>query len=53
MYGTRGGFFTDVLLHSSISYHQKHAFPTVTGPHMNEHAACGAVISLYDGVSIV
>lgn len=46
VYGMGGSCFTDVLLHSSISYHQEHAFHTATVPYMNEHAACGAVISL-------
>jgi hypothetical protein len=48
-----GGCFTDVILHSSTNYHQEHAYPTATEPHPNEHAVCGAVISLYDRVSIV
>jgi hypothetical protein len=36
----------DVTLHSSISYHQEHAVPTVPKLrrlHKYEHAACGAV----------
>jgi len=47
------GCFTDVMLHSSTSYHQGHTYPTATEPHMNEHAVCGAVISPYEEVSIV
>jgi hypothetical protein len=29
-YGMGGHCFTDVMLHSSMSYHQKHALPTAT-----------------------
>jgi hypothetical protein len=27
-YGVTGGYFTDVMLHSSINYHQEHTYPT-------------------------
>jgi hypothetical protein len=49
-----GGCFTDVLLHSSISYHQEHALPTTTEPHRlhkDDQAACGAVILRFHGDS--
>jgi hypothetical protein len=51
-----GGCFTDVMLHSSVSYHQKHAYPKATEPHRlhkNKQGVCGAVILLYNGVSSV
>ena len=49
-----GGCFTDVMVYSSISYHQEHALPTVTEPrrlHKDERAACGAVIIRCQGIS--
>ena len=49
-----GGCFTDVIIHSSVSYHQKHALRVVTEPrwlYKKVAAACGAVIIRFHGVS--
>jgi len=53
-YGWRG--MRDVTQHSSISYHQEHAVPTVPKLrrlHEYEHAACGAVNFHVHEVSMV
>jgi hypothetical protein len=45
--GIAEGCFTDMLVHSSMSYHHEHALPTATEPrrlHEDGDAACGAVM---------
>ena len=48
-----GGCFTDVIIHSLVSYHQKHALRVVTDPrwlYKKVAAACGAVMFRFHGV---
>jgi len=51
--GIAGGCFTDIVVHSSMSYRQEHALPTGTEPrrlHKDVDAACGAVMLRFHGV---
>lgn len=44
--GIGEGYFTDVMLHSSINCHQEHALPMATEPHRlykDIAAACGTL----------
>jgi hypothetical protein len=51
-YGMGVGCVTEVMLHSSISYHQEHALPTEPRRlHNDDTADCGAVIAHFHGVS--
>ena len=48
-----GGSFTDIVIHSSMSYHHEHSLPTATEPrrlHKDVNAACGAVMIRIHGV---
>jgi len=48
-----GGCFTDVMIYSSVNYHQAHALHAATEPRRlckNVAAACGAVMLRFHGV---
>jgi len=52
-YGMVGGCFTDVMIYSSVNYHQAHALHAATEPRRlckNVAAACGAVMLRFHGV---
>lgn len=52
--GNAGGCFTDIMLYSSMCYHQRHALPIATDPPValgsQVEGACGAVIFCLHGV---
>ena len=48
--------FTDVMIHSSVSYHQQHALEAVTEPrrlYKKVVAACGAVMLHFHGEVVI
>ena len=54
VYGIGGSCFTDVMLHSSVCYHQEHSLPAPTEPHRlhkKDYDAYGAVIQHLHGVA--
>jgi hypothetical protein len=51
--GTAEGCFTDIMLDSSVNYHQEHVLRSAAEPrrqHKDIAAACGAVMLRFHGV---